>query len=330
MEHARARGWWTEKKEEKKPVVKKQREREPAPVRKGESEDQAGWDFENAKSKRQVEEAAEDQQRAELGEEPEVQPGEHPLMTIEQKKTMWERRNEEIFDRVRNTRVARKVIHSQNKLEQSDSLGARAWTSVRDDINDRVDDVRDDFDSSQNPMVHKVRDMSDKVVGETETGIALAELGDDFHLPGFMDYLEDMMIPKVIGAYLQGDTKSTKMLQQWTAGEAARELYKLQVVRNKGLLGYADPRILEIRHVELTSAKLDKGVPTLMVSFQCQGVHCVRKLPGGRGDIIEGSPDNVVNTMYFWTLQKNEDRIEGEFEWVIIQFKSHVVARLVS
>ena len=90
---------------------------------------------------------------------------------------------------------------------------------VKESIDDKVEDLRDSYETTQNPVVWAVRDSVDEVFAESDEAAAITELkrlDPEFSLPAFMEEMEEYMIPKFVEAYLKGDME---VLRQMCSGE---------------------------------------------------------------------------------------------------------------
>ena len=196
--------------------------------------------------------------------------------------TVWDRRLERMrhsfhssapFLRFRKAR--RTLIHSQNPILKP----IQAMASV---VGETLDDMKLTWETSQHPLLFKVRDVTDKVVGETEMGFALGEImkvDPSFDLLSFQQEMEEYQIPVIITAYLRGSPSDQRLLAQCTEGPAATLMRSSFLERLNGGEEW-DHRILDISHVELQNAVMMKDLPVLLVAFMVQQINCVRKVKG--------------------------------------------------
>ncbi|KAL7208993.1 hypothetical protein ACSBR1_030690 [Camellia fascicularis] len=79
-----------------------------------------------------------------------------------------------------------------------------------------AEDIRDRWDttSTDNPVVHKIQDLSETVFGETSTALSFKEIrrcDPSFSLPEFVAVAEvEEVIKPVLNAYFKGDAEVLK------------------------------------------------------------------------------------------------------------------------
>ena len=196
--------------------------------------------------------------------------------------TVWDRRMERMRASFQSSapflefrKARRTLIHSQNPI-------LRPIQSVASTITDTLDDLKLTWETSQHPMLFRVRDVTDRVIGETEMGFALGEimkLDPSFDLLSFQQEMEEYQIPVVITAYLRGSPSDQRMLAQACEGPAAtlmRASFHERLAQGEEW----DHRILDISNVELQKAVMVKDLPVLLLAFMVQQVNCVRKVKG--------------------------------------------------
>ncbi|KAK9128615.1 hypothetical protein Syun_017412 [Stephania yunnanensis] len=75
-----------------------------------------------------------------------------------------------------------------------------------------AEDMRERWETSDNPVVHKIQDLNESVFGETATAISFKEIrrrDPYFSLPEFVAEVQDMIRP-TLNAYIKGDIKALK------------------------------------------------------------------------------------------------------------------------
>ena len=145
--------------------------------------------------------------------DPDAPPPPSDLVLVDSS-TVWDRRLERMrhsfqssatFLRFRKAR--RTLIHSQNPILKPIQAMASA-------VGDTLDDMKLTWETSQHPLLFKVRDVTDKVVGETEMGFALGEImkvDPSFDLLSFQQEMEEYQIPVIITAYLRGSPTDQRL-----------------------------------------------------------------------------------------------------------------------
>ncbi|CEO98442.1 Tim44-like domain-containing protein [Plasmodiophora brassicae] len=206
----------------------------------------------------------------------------------------------------------------------ANSTLAKSVGDAHAQFQDRVEDLRDMYDTTQNPVISTLRDGADELLGETDSGAALAairRLDPDFSLIAFMEEMEHYMVPRVVKAYLKGDLDT---LQLACAGDAMA--FMNASMRQRMAQGvYFDERILDVSHITFHDAKLVEGNDAvLVVTFMCQHVHCIRSADG---TIVEGSEHDIRSTYYSWAVVRDMDN--DEFNWRILDISITGIRALI-
>lgn len=164
---------------------------------------------------------------------------------------------------------------------------------------DAAEDMRERWETSDSPLVHRVQDMSDSVFTETEMARGFREISirdPSFDMPTFLSRIR-ADVPTVVGAYLVGDIDILKehcapdMLERLTA------IIKAQQTQGQ----FTDPTLLDTSDVELVEIKMLDDHPVIVVRFNCQQINCTRDK---FGNIVDGAADDVQRVFYLWALQQ--------------------------
>ncbi|KAI8463752.1 MAG: hypothetical protein J3K34DRAFT_136258 [Monoraphidium minutum] len=162
-----------------------------------------------------------------------------------------------------------------------------------------ADDLRDRYETSDNPMVHKVEDIKERVFGKTDAASAMTTiLSRD---PGFdMGRLLAGVkkdAPRVVQAFLTHDLAT---LGQHCGPELMERFTGIfKHFEAEGLV--EDPTILFVGEVELVELKAVEDEPLVVAQFNCQQIKCTRDK---FGNVIDGSPNSIQKVFYFWGLQQ--------------------------
>ncbi|KAI7990942.1 Mitochondrial import inner membrane translocase subunit TIM44-2 [Camellia lanceoleosa] len=103
-----------------------------------------------------------------------------------------------------------------------------------------AEDIRDRWDTTDNPVVHKIQDLSENVFGETATALSVKEI--------------------------------RRRDPDWRC-KAEHKAYESQGI-------FFDNKILHISEVEARETKMMGDTPIIIVAFQTQQVYCVRDRHG--------------------------------------------------
>ncbi|PON82145.1 Tim44-like domain containing protein [Trema orientale] len=170
-----------------------------------------------------------------------------------------------------------------------------------------AEDVRDIWETSDNPIVHKIQDINETLFQETNTAATIKEIRSrdpSFSMPDFVaDVQED--IKPVLTAYIKGDIGTLK--KYCTNEVIERCKAEHSAYQSHGI--FFDNKILHISEVEVREAKMMGASPIIIVAFQTQQVYCVRDR---NGSITEGGQDTIHTVYYAWAMQQVHPEELGE------------------
>ena len=166
-----------------------------------------------------------------------------------------------------------------------------------------LEDARERWETSDNPMVHKIQDLTEGAFF-TETEQAEAYRAIQQRIPDFNvnDFMAEVRrdVPKVLGAYLKGDVKalegcavSKEMLERMGG--------QMKLWQHEGQ--FVDPRILHLSEMELMEVRTMENSPMIVLQFSCQQINCVRNKDG---EIVEGAEDDIQSVHYLWAMQLDD------------------------
>jgi len=157
--------------------------------------------------------------------------------------------------------------------------------------------------------------VTDRVFGENENAEALLTLKERdpaFHPEPFLEHMEKVLIPKVIGAYLAGSLPDLRALCVEQGFATLHSNVQARIAQQI----HMDRRILDLSGVELVGFRLVNEEPTAVVQFMTQQVNCMRD---SSGRVVEGAPDDIRAVYYVFALQQREpedatpDEATGEY-----------------
>lgn len=168
------------------------------------------------------------------------------------------------------------------------------------------EDIRERWETTENPTVQKFQDMKDNFMSETEPAQALKEIR--FRDPSFdmVKFLYNLKVdvPIVIQAYLRGQVDILK--QHCSADMVERLSGIIAAQQAQGL--HSDPTILDTSEVELVDIKFLEEDPVVVTQFTCQQINCSRDK---FGNVVEGRPDDVQRVYYYWALAMDHGGFVG-------------------
>ncbi len=249
----------------------------------------------------------EEDEGVEQNAEAEKQAGGGALVVVKQQQKTWERLAEQLKD----APIIQEILKAGTKLADTE-LGRQAG-KIRGKLNDRVEDAREMWETSQNPLVYKLSSMWDDLTSETELGIALREIrraDPEFVLEDWVNTLSESFLPLFFEAYLKGDLKTLKPYLSEGMYKQIAEEFRLRKAEGLQL----DPNVLEISNAEIVQAKIHDHQPVLVLGTLIQHINCVRNRDG---KIVEGKEDEVRASFYLLLFVRDYDEKEGALQWKI-------------
>ncbi|KAG0045154.1 protein translocase subunit [Gryganskiella cystojenkinii] len=207
--------------------------------------------------------------------------------------------------------VKEDVNAGESMVLHKDSAWKETWTKFKDTnpVVQGVFNMKKNYEDSDNVFVAWARVVTDKIsdawvslMDETEnakTIRALQMIDPSFKMDVFMKDCREFIIPEIMDAVLNADSET---LNEWCSEATYNVLsagFQAQIAQ--GLV--SDCKILELRNVELVSAKvLENDVPVLIVSFNTQEItvfrnRLTREVVFGKEDAIEEATYACVITL---------------------------------
>eukprot|EP00955_Chlamydomonas_euryale_P078786 363203-Chlamydomonas_euryale.AAC.21 len=165
-----------------------------------------------------------------------------------------------------------------------------------------VDDLKEKYETSDHPMVHKVEEYKERVFSGSEASQAMHEIrtrDPGFDMNVFLRSIK-LDAPVVTQAFLKHDMGQ---LSDHCGPEIMQRLEGLCSALKQQEL-YEDPTILFVGDVEVVEVRMMDGDPFVICQFHCQQLKCVRDK---FGNVVEGSPDTIHRVYYFWGLQQEKE-----------------------
>ncbi|CAH8264882.1 unnamed protein product [Arabidopsis lyrata] len=170
-----------------------------------------------------------------------------------------------------------------------------------------AEDVMEKWETSDNPIVHKIQDMNEKIFEETGSASTYKEIrrrDPSFSLPDFAVEIQEAIRP-VLNAYSKGDAETLKKY-------CSKELIERCTAEHRAFQSHGyffDHKLLHVSEVEIKETKMMGTSPVIIVRFQTQEIFCVRDQ---NGNIKEGGQDTIHTVYYDWAMQQVEAAELGE------------------
>ncbi|KAG8099930.1 hypothetical protein GUJ93_ZPchr0013g37012 [Zizania palustris] len=161
-----------------------------------------------------------------------------------------------------------------------------------------AEDVRERWETSDNPVVQKIQDLNESIFEETATAVSFREIRQrdpSFSLSDFVGDVQEMIKP-VLTAYSKGDAETLK--KYCTKEVIERCKGERQAYASQGI--FFDHKILHISDADVRETKMMGSAPIIIVVFQTQQIYCVRDR---EGQVTEGGQDTIQTVFYAWAMQ---------------------------
>ncbi|KAL7125532.1 hypothetical protein ABFS83_14G123800 [Erythranthe nasuta] len=215
------------------------------------------------------------------------------IVILPTKQSRWSKKWEALKSKMQGNPIFKRVSgFSEPVIEKSQEI---------------AEDMRERWETSDHPVVHKIQDISETVLGESDAAMSFKEIrrrDPTFSLPEFLSEVQEVVKP-VLNAYFKGDTA---VLEKYCSSnviercKAERNAYETQGI-------FFDNKILHISEAEVKETKMMGETPIIIVNFQTQQIYCIRdKL----GSITEGGQDTIHTVYYAWAMQQLDPEELGE------------------
>ena len=189
-----------------------------------------------------------------------------------------------------------------NVTLHKDAAWKESWRDFKDSnrLMQSIFSLKSTYNESENPLISTARSITDRVAGffaENETAMVVKkfrEMDPNFQLEPFLREMREYILPEVLDAYVKGDAETLKL---WLSAAQFQVYSALQQEWTKNGLR-VDGRILDIRHVDILSARmLEPGeVPVFIITCRTQEVHVYRQIK--TGELAAGMEDRVQLVTY--------------------------------
>ncbi|KAM3290477.1 mitochondrial import inner membrane translocase subunit TIM44-2 [Capsicum chacoense] len=170
-----------------------------------------------------------------------------------------------------------------------------------------AEDIRERWETSDHPAVHKIQDLNETVFGESSAALSFKEIrrkDPSFSLPEFVAEVQEVIRP-ILVAFFKADTEVLKKYCSKEVIERCKAEH--QAFDSQDII--FDNKILHISDIEVRETKMLGDSPIIILAFQTQQVYCIRdKL----GSIKEGGKDTIHTVYYAWAMQLVEAEELGE------------------
>ena len=247
-------------------------------------------------------------------EEEEGKKGPSAMVLVAEPTSQWEAMRSRLADSpvIREIFKRSKVVY---KTAASTDAGAAA-ASAAESIKDKVEDAREFWETSQNPLIYTMSGVWDNVTGETEEGLVTAELlklDPDFNKEEFLAELKDSLVPETINAHLRGHSKFLKK----HCGEACYSKLHNDIKQRKDDKVEFESKMIDLDESQVVMKFLESGSPVMVCMYMVQQINVIKK----DGEIIDGDDSQVVARFYSMAFQQEYDEDDGVVRWRIVDYE---------
>ncbi|KAM0682918.1 protein translocase subunit [Mitosporidium daphniae] len=200
-----------------------------------------------------------------------------------------------------------------------------AWSNLcqQNPVIKKAFEVRRSYEESNNIFVFLARSLTSTVSSpfksflfkESETAQVVKEIRQmdpSFSVESFLAEATKVIIPDILEAIILLDRPA---LKSW----CSESLFAaLSATLSPHLIG--EGQILDLRHVDLVTAKISNDLPILVVSFSTQQISCIKN--SITGEVSRGSLDSIESVFYMWALAKTPDVDPLTGGWRLIEMSA--------
>ncbi|KAI9750851.1 MAG: protein translocase subunit [Lichina confinis] len=189
-----------------------------------------------------------------------------------------------------------------NVTLHKDAAWKESWRNFKDSnrLMQSVFSLKSVYEESENPLVSTARSISDRFAGffaENEMARVIKkfrEMDPAFKVEPFLRDMREYILPEVLDAYVKGDVETLRL---WLS-DAQVQVYAALNKEYAAAGLKSDGRILDIRHVDIMSARLlEPGdTPVFIITCRTQEVHVYRNAK--TNDLAAGMEDRVQLVTY--------------------------------
>lgn len=255
-----------------------------------------------------------DGEEKEKKEEEEKYTGGQAIVLVKEGKSAWESMKERLSD----SPLIKEILKNSKKYGQQAAgtdIGKKA-TEAATQAKEKLEDAREFWETSQNPLVYTISGVWENMTQETEEGIAVSairKLDPDFDKEDWAEEVKRDLAPELISAHLAGNTAK---LKPWL-GEAvfAKLSADIRARKSDGIV--FDTNILDIDENQIVLKFLENGGPVVVIVYMVQQINCIRNR---KGEIIEGSETEIRAKFYSMAFQQVYDEDEEVVNWKVVDY----------
>lgn len=247
-------------------------------------------------------------------EKEEKDKGPSAMVHVKEPDSEWEKMKQRLAD----SPLIREILKGSKKAytAAADTDLGQKVEDAGDRVKEKIEDAKEFWETSQNPVVYAMSGVWDNMTGETEEGICVTEilkLDPGFEKEEWSEEIRVNVVPDIIKAHLTGDTDflaehlGEGVLNKLTQDIKLRESDKIEF----------DSNLLDVDENQIMMKYVEDHGPVIVGTYMVQQINCIRKA----GEIIEGSESAVVAKFYSIAFTQEYLEDEGEVRWKIVDYE---------
>ena len=236
------------------------------------------------------------------------------MVHVKEPTSQWETMKQ----RLQESPIIREFLKGSKKAyDQAAATDAgQKLGETADKVRDKLEDAREFWETSQNPIVYTVSGIWDNMTSDTEEGLCIKEilkLDPSFQKEEWCHEIRTEFAPAIIQAHLDCDLDTlSENLNEGVYNKLAQDIK----IRQSDKIEF-DPNILDIDESRVEMKLMDGTGPVILAIYMVQQINCIRK----NGEVIEGSENAVVAKFYSLAFQQEYDEETEEVRWKVADYE---------
>eukprot|EP01041_Mallomonas_annulata_P000742 gene742-1423_t len=241
--------------------------------------------------------------------------GPNAIVLVKEPTSAWE----QMKSRLNDSPFIREILKKSKQFGAAASKTdvGQAAQKIGQNVKDKIEDVREFWATSQNPLVYSVSGIIDNLTSETEEGVALKEimkLDPTFVMEDWTEEVRNNLAPIVLKAHIRGDAAA---LKPWL-GEAVYNKLSTDIRLRKADGISFDPNILDIEENRVIVRFVDGEGPIILVVYMVQQINCIRNKAG---EITEGGENEIRAKFYTMAFKQQYLEEENIVKWKVVDYE---------
>eukprot|EP01038_Epipyxis_sp_PR26KG_P004207 gene4207-5981_t len=242
--------------------------------------------------------------------------GPSAIVLVKEPKSAWESMKERLQDSVLFKEIFKRTKKISSAASETD-IGKKAQDIGRG-VKDKIEDVREFWETSQNPLVYTISGLWDSLTGETEEGMTITEirkLDPTFVLDEWLQAVNRDVTPIVIKSHLIGRPGLPTLREHLREGVFSKLSADIRTRENDGFA--FDVNVLNTEPIAKPILKVvEDGGAVIVVNYFVQLINCVRK----NGEIVEGAENETCAKIFSLAFNAQYDEDTSEIQWKVVDY----------